>query len=215
MEGKTISIRISKSLYNRILDHLGGRGSLSDFIKKSIELNLSGGVSRAVEDGSVRVNSRPDAGRSVISSVSEFIMKNPDWLDKIPEDKQAQIVSSIGIKLAQNSSDSENAALSLRESLRSLSSIEDVSKELSKAKGEAHRLGLELSTYKELLSSRGNGDLRVLYERILKNVLEVLWDWLIRNDLPGIGSGGGLSQRGMERVSEESLRWIKKEMSLS
>jgi len=220
MEGKAISVRFPKVLYERLLGACG-KGSVTDFIKKSVELRIdelsSGGrkVRAPVESSGRSETSQGKAGRSVMETVGRFIEENPDWLEKVPEDKQAQIVSTIGLKLAQQSVDADSEVLSLRDSLKGLPDEGDLTRELSVVKGHLFKALHERDMAIELNRRHGDPDGRREFARkVFEGVVEIVWQWIARNSMPGIGSGGGLTDSGREKVAEECRRWLERNVKI-
>lgn len=219
MEGKSINLRLSLKLYERILS-FSARTSAQDFIRKCIEERLAvlekGGSRNVLESKESRSETtQSQAGRSVLDTVGVFIRDNPDWLSKIPEDKQAQIISTIGLKLAQSTSGSDSEALSLRDSLKGLPELGDLTQELSIVKGHLYKTQLERDL--ALTSLRGFNDFekrKAFVEKVFSGITELIWQWLSRNSVPGIGSGGGLTEKAREEVANEASKWLSKNVTI-
>lgn len=216
---RSLSLRLSPELHSRLLSACG-TGSVSGFVKKAIEERLS----RVSGVGVSRPRSRPvssdstsqsSAGRSVLDTVGAFIRDNPDWLGKIPEDKQAQIISTIGLKLAQQSSDVDSDVLSLKSSISSLPSVSDLTQELSVLRGHLFKMSRERDLAVAMLQNcRDSSERKAFFLLLLEGVVEIIWQWIARNSVPGIGSGGGLTESGREACAEEASKWIEKNIRL-
>ena len=52
----------------------------------------------------------------------------------------------------------------------------------------------------------GSRDLRELMRLVYRLYTEYVWECVVRNSLPGLGDGGGLSEKGLEAVARRVER---------
>lgn len=208
-------MRIPEKLYQRLQEVSNG-GSVSSWITRAIEDRLENrpvvvtGTLTAKQQQGV-VNAQVQAGRTVIETVNDFIASNPDWFAKLPEDQQGKIISAIGLKLAQRSDGTDAGTVSLRDSLLGLDQVEDITKELSRVKGLLFKSERERDIALQVCHHcRDKAEKEAFVELAWEGWTEICWQWLVRNSLPGIGDGGGLTDRGREAVAKEALAWLEK-----
>ena len=93
--------------------------------------------------------------------------------------------------------------MSLRESIAVLPSMEDITKELNKAKGDLVKVTLERDLNLKLLkNSKDREGLADLMGLLFKGVVEYTSNLVARNSLPGVGEGGGLTEKGLFEISQ-------------
>ena len=215
VKSRTISLRIPEKLYQRLQEVANG-GSVSSWITRAIEDRLENRPVVVTGKLSERqqqkvVTAQVQAGRTVIETVNDFIASNPDWFAKLPDDQQGKIISAIGLKLAQKSDGTDAGTVSLRDSLRGLDQMEDITEELSRVKGMLFKAEHERDVALQLCHHcRDHAEKEAFVELAWEGWTEVCWQWLVRNSLPGIGDGGGLTEAGREAVAKEVLGWLKK-----
>lgn len=212
---RTISLRIPEKLYQRLQEASNG-GSVSSWITRAIEDRLENrpvviaGTLTERQQQKV-VTAQVQAGRTVIETVNDFIAANPTWFEKLPEDQQGKIISAIGLKLAQRSDGTDAGTVSLRESLKGLDQMEDITSELSRVKGELFKAERERDMALQVCHRcRDINEKSAFVELAWEGWTEVCWQWIVRNALPGIGDGGGLTEAGREEVAKEVLKWLEK-----
>ena len=105
--------------------------------------------------------------------------------------------------------------MSLQECLDSLPQMDDVTRELSKIKGELFKAEHERDFMATLLKRcRDSEEKRSYAGMVWEGVVEMVWQWVARNSVPGVGSGGGLTDKGREEVARECVKWLEKNVRL-
>jgi hypothetical protein len=81
--------------------------------------------------------------------------------------------------------------------------MEDVTEELNRMKLEYAKLEAKYKTAKSLLNHVQHKETFVeLMEGIYRHLIEYVVEMVIRNSLPGLGDGGGLSAAGYAEIGE-------------
>ncbi len=211
MKTRTISIRVSEKLYGAILG-AAGKDSVTSWILKAVEERLNGGSS-GIEKASVRKGSGSVGSAGFMDGLESWLEAHPDWLNELPGDQAARIAAQIFPKLADRDMDAEKDALSLKESLSHLPLPEDLTRELSRVKGELFKAEHERDFALSLLKKCGDAERkRAFMALVLGGVKEIVFQWLVRESYSGMGSGGGLTEEGKERVAKEALRFIEQHL---
>ncbi len=113
------------------------------------------------------------------------------------------LVARLLPKEEQTNADLEQEVLSLRESITALPSMEDITKELNRAKGDLTKVTLERDLNLKLLKhSKDREGLADLMGLLFKGVVEYTANLVARNSLPGVGEGGGLTEKGLFEISQ-------------
>ena len=121
----------------------------------------------------------------------------------------AKLVASRLPKESQNENSLEPEVLSLRECLAILPDIDDISRELSRVKGELYKAERERDINLKLLKHHPDSEnLAELMELIYRSTIEYTVNLIARKNLPGFGDGGGLPDNAYGNIASH----IRKEL---
>lgn len=112
-------------------------------------------------------------------------------------------------KEVDSNADLEADVLSLQNCINALPSMEDVTEELNKIKLEYAKLEARHKTAKHLLNHVQHKETFLeLMEGIYKVLIEYIVEMCARNSLPGVGDGGGLTDKGYMDIANR----VKKDL---
>lgn len=135
------------------------------------------------------------------------LRQDKNFLSKLNPVEFARLVAGRLPKDEQTDKELEAEVLGLEEVLAMLPAIDDITAELTKAKGELFKTVRERDLLKKLLDhSRDKATLEELMALLYKSCVEYVRDLIARNNLPGFGDGGGLSQKGYAEIASEVKR---------
>ena len=202
MKTSIISLRLPVSLLERID---GMSENRSEFIKAAIEEKLNPvkmpDMTKAEKREVVRdAKTMTDLMRDAIK---QRLQQESDLLIDMDKGDFVQLVARMLPKEEVGSGDLEQEVLSLRESISALPGMEDITKELNRVKGELHKVTLERDLNLKLLKhSKDRESLGALMDMLFVRVVEYASNLVARNSLPGIGEGGGLTEKGLYEISQ-------------
>lgn len=202
MKNAVISLRLPVDLVERI-DNLSK--NRTEFIKAAIEEKLNPvkmpEMTKAEKREVIRdAKSMTDMMRDAIK---QRLQQETDLLSDMERGDFISLVARLLPKEEQTNADLEQEVLSLRESITALPSMEDITKELNRAKGDLVKVTLERDLNLKLLKhSKDREGLADLMGLLFKGVVEYTANLVARNSLPGIGEGGGLSEKGLFEISQ-------------
>lgn len=202
MKSSVISLRLPVDLIDRI-DNLSK--NRTEFIKLAIEEKLNPvkmpEMTKAEKREVIRdAKSMTDMMRDAIK---QRLQQETDLLSDMGREDFIALVARLLPKEEQSNSDLEQDVLSLRESIAVLPSMEDITKELNKAKGDLVKVTLERDLNLKLLkNSKDREGLADLMGLLFKGVVEYTSNLVARNSLPGVGEGGGLTEKGLFEISQ-------------
>lgn len=125
-------------------------------------------------------------------------------LDSMPKDEFLKLVMARLPKESEPGADIEENILSLKGCLDALPDIEDITKELSRVKGELFKVERERDVNLALLEHGKNKiELAELMELVFRSAVEYAVNLIARRSLPGFGDGGGLTDKAYSDISEE------------
>ena len=125
-------------------------------------------------------------------------------LDSMPKDEFLKLVVARLPKEADPGADIEEEVLSLKSCLAMLPDIEDITKELSRVKGELYKAERERDVNLALLEhGKNKRELSELMELVFRSAVEYAANLIARRSLPGFGDGGGLTDKAYSDISEE------------
>ena len=84
--------------------------------------------------------------------------------------------------------------------------IEDLTLELNRVKGKLFKAEHERDLNLKLLKIRGDIDLPEIMETLYRFAVEYAVDRIARNNLPGFGDGGGLSDKAYADIASDVKR---------
>lgn len=202
MKSSVISLRLPVDLIERI-DNLSK--NRTEFIKSAIEEKLNPvkmpELTKAEKREVVRdAKSMTDMMRDAIK---QRLQQEADLLSDMNRDDFISLVARLLPKEEATSGDIEQDVLSLRESISVLPGMDDITKELNKTKGELTKVTLERDLNLKLLKHTKDREyLSELMGMLYKGVVEYTVSLVARNSLPGIGEGGGLTEKGLFDISK-------------
>lgn len=211
MKGTVISIRIPSDLLERLDAATQNRAA---FIKEAIEQKLNPALPtdpdlsctekrKLLKDAKTLNDYMKDA------MLRRFQKEGEILLDGMPRDEFLKLVAGRLPKESIGDSELEQEVLSLRKCLEEMPGIEDITRELNKMKGLLFKTERERDLNLQLLKhSQNKATLAELMETIYRGVVEYVVDLVARNSLPGLGEGGGLTDRGYAEIS----RKVKQEL---
>lgn len=202
MKTSIISLRLPANLLERID---GISENRSEFIKAAIEEKLNpvkmpdmtkSEKREVVRDAKTMTDLMRDA-------IKQRLQQESDLLLDMDKESFVQLVARMLPKEEVGSGDLEQEVLSLRESISALPGMEDITKELNRVKGELHKVTLERDLNLKLLKhSKDRESLGALMDMLFVRVVEYASNLVARNSLPGIGEGGGLTEKGLYEISQ-------------
>ena len=139
--------------------------------------------------------------------MSEALLKEAqrrkNFLASMSNEDLAKLVASRLPKEIDNNADLEGDILSLQKCISALPGMSDVTQELNNIKLEYSRLESKYKTAKSVLNHVQHKEtFQELVENIYHYVIEYTVEMVARNALPGIGDGGGLSERGYADIAD-------------
>ena len=139
--------------------------------------------------------------------MSEALLKEAqrrkNFLASMSNEDLAKLVASRLPKEIDNNADLEGDILSLHKCISALPGMSDVTQELNNIKLEYSRLESKYKTAKSVLNHVQHKEtFQELVENIYHYVIEYTVEMVARNALPGIGDGGGLSERGYADIAD-------------
>jgi len=208
MKTVSVTIRISEEMLKAIDSVADNR---SQFIIEATDAKLNpekykgDGLSdkekAAVLKGAKNIN---DFMRDAILQEAS---KRERFLSSLSNEDFAKLITARLPKEAGDNTDLEADVLSLRECLAMLPSVEDITLELSKMKGNLFKTERERDLNLALLKHNENKvQLAELMESIYRGVVEYTADLIARGSFPGFGDGGGLSARGYADIAQKVKR---------
>lgn len=211
---KSIPVRMDDVLLGRIDKAVNG-GNRSAFILEAIASRLDGIENPApvieftpkeqikVLDGAKRIDQMMD------EAIEQAMMLRTDFLTGLNNADLAKLIASRLPKVDTGDKSLEGDVLSLTECINGLVSIEDVTKELNRVKGELNKTTHEKNIAQKVLAAKGVEGWREAAQSIYAGACEYVLNLVIRGNLPGYGDGGGLSQRGYEEIGKEVEKGLK------
>lgn len=202
MKNAVISLRLPVDLVERI-DNLSK--NRTEFIKAAIEEKLNPvkmpEMTKTEKREVIRdAKSMTDMMRDAIK---QRLQQETDLLSDMERGDFISLVARLLPKEEQTNADLEQEVLSLRESITALPSMEDITKELNRAKGDLVKVTLERDLNLKLLKhSKDREGLADLMGLLFKGVVEYTANLVARNSLPGVGEGGGLTEKGLFEISQ-------------
>lgn len=209
---------ISVRLPNDLLERITATGiQRNAFIKEAIEEKLNPVkmpvLTEAEQKSVVKVGKT--LNELMRDAMMQRLQQERDLLTDMPKDEFAQMVIRLLPKENLDGTDLEADALSLQKCIALLPGMDDVTEELNRVKLEYRKLAGKYKTAKHLLNHVQHKEtVMELMENIYQSLLEYIVEMIIRNSLPGIGDGGGLSEAGYREVADRVKKDFEK-MKLS
>lgn len=203
--GKTavVAIRVSADLLERIDAATKNRSRFFiDAVEEKLnpvkQLELSSQEKRTVlKDAKTITEIMRDA-------MIQRLQTETGLLDSMPKEDFLKLVMARLPKESEPGADLEENVLSLKSCLDSLPNIEDITKELSRVKGELFKAERERDVNLKLLEhGKNKADLADLMGLLYRSVVEYVVNLIARRSLPGFGDGGGLTDKAYSDIAEE------------
>lgn len=221
MKGTVISLRLSAELLKKIDAVSENRNG---FIKEAILEKLSpkpAVVSSEEEDSAVSAEFTKPEKRAMLKETKNLsdilheamldrLRREKDILDSMTREDFLKLVAGRLPKESVIDDEIDREVLSLRECLGQLPSIPDITHELNKVKGELFKVKAERDLNIDLLKySQGSLPAGEFAGRLFRRVVEYVANLAARNSIPGLGDGGGLTEKGYAAISEVVRREVE------
>lgn len=198
-----ISVRLS----NDLLDRIAATGvTRNAFIKEAIEEKLNPKIPMpelTKAEQKMVIKEAKTMTDYVRNAMMTRLMQEHDLLDNIPKDEFAQMVVRLLPKENAGDADLEADILSLQKCIGALPGMSDMTEELNRVKLEYAKLAAKYKTAKRLLNHVQHKEtFAELMEGIYQHLIEYVVEMVVRNALPGIGDGGGLTASGYAAISD-------------
>ena len=205
----TTSFRFTDDLNGRMRQWCEQRKmSLSVMVAKAIEAYIGEGVG----DRELVAERRQDIGRhgsvskkmvdSLNAAILERMEQDSSFISAMDAKDFARLVAG---RLPKEEIDEglERQALTLRELVSGLPDMGDVTDELSRVRLKLKEAETERDLAREAVSHADGGTtLEELMRSCYGLVIEYVWECIVRNSLPGIGDGGGLTDKAREQIAK-------------
>lgn len=198
-----ISVRLS----NELLDRIASSGMTRNaFIKEAVEEKLRPKIEMpelTKSEQKAVIKEAKTLTDFVHNAMMRRLQQQQDLLDDLPKDEFAQMVVRLLPKESVGDADLEGDVLSLQNCISALPGMSDITEELNRVKLEYAKLLAKYKTAKKLLNHvQHKESFAELMEGIYRHLIEYVVEMVVRNALPGLGDGGGLSAAGYALISE-------------
>ena len=197
-----ISVRLS----NDLLDRIAATGiNRNAFIKEAIEEKLNPVRMPELTKGEQKavIKEAKNLSDIIRDAMMQRLQSERNLLKELPKDEFVQMVVRLLPKENLGDTDLEGDVLSLQKCINALPLVSDVTEELNRVKLEYAKLAAKYKTAKKLLNHVQHKEtFAELMEGIYRHLIEYVVEMVIRNSLPGIGDGGGLSASGYSAIAE-------------
>ena len=220
MRGRHLSLRITEELHLRMVAAMKRMKveSVTEFVTRALEHEVAG--SRRVEEMRPKVTEETkretlEAAKGLQDLLQDAIMArmrtDREFLNGLTNTEFAKLVASRLPKESVQDPEAERDVLSLEEWLGTLPGEADVTEELNRAKLELARVTTERDANLALLRRKDEGgELAQFMEAVYRLMAGYVNEYVTRNEFPGVGDGGGISESGLaaiaRRVSSDLAR---------
>lgn len=129
--------------------------------------------------------------------------RRKNFLAGMSNEDLAKLMAARLPKEIDGTADLEGDVLSLQKSIAALPGMADITEELNRVKLEYAKLAAKYKTAKKLLNHVQHKEtFAELMEGIYQHLIEYVVEMVIRNSLPGMGAGGGLTAAGYAAISD-------------
>lgn len=129
--------------------------------------------------------------------------RRKNFLAGMSNEDLAKLMSARLPKELDGNADLEGDVLSLQKCIAALPGMDDVTEELNRMKLEYAKLEARWKTAKNLLNHVQHKEtFEELMENIYRHLIEYVVEMVVRNALPGMGEGGGLTAAGYADIAE-------------
>jgi hypothetical protein len=205
-----ISVRVSNDLLERISATGVQRNA---FIISAVEEKLNPVKMPDLTDAEKKnvVKAGKTLNEMMRDAMMQRFLQERDLLRDMPKDEFAQMVIRLLPKENLDGTDMEADVLSLQKCIALLPGMDDATAELNRVKLEYRKLASKYKTAKHLLNHvQHKESVMELMENIYRSLLEYIVEMVIRNSLPGLGDGGGLSETGYREVADRVKKDFEK-----
>lgn len=205
-----ISVRVSNDLLERIAATGVQRNA---FIISAVEEKLNPVKMPDLTDAEKKnvVKAGKTLNEMMRDAMMQRFLQERDLLRDMPKDEFAQMVIRLLPKENLDGTDMEADVLSLQKCIALLPGMDDATAELNRVKLEYRKLASKYKTAKHLLNHvQHKESVMELMENIYRSLLEYIVEMVIRNSLPGLGDGGGLSETGYREVADRVKKDFEK-----
>lgn len=137
--------------------------------------------------------------------------RRKNFLAGMSNEDLAKLMSSRLPKDIDGNADLESDILSLQKSIASLPGMADITEELNRVKYEYEKLEARWKTARSLLNHvQRKETFAELMENIYRYLIEYVVEMVVRNALPGLGDGGGLTAAGYAEIGERVRQDLEK-----
>jgi predicted DNA-binding protein len=197
-----ISVRLS----NDLLDRIAATGiTRNAFIKEAIEekLNPVKMPELTKTEQKAVIKEAKNLTDIMRDAMMQRLQSERNLLKDLPKDEFVQMVVRLLPKENLGDTDLEGDVLSLQKSIAALPGMADITEELNRVKLEYAKLAAKYKTAKKLLNHVQHKEtFAELMEGIYQHLIEYVVEMVIRNSLPGMGDGGGLTVAGYAAISD-------------
>lgn len=197
-----ISVRLS----NDLLDRIAATGiTRNAFIKEAIEekLNPVKMPELTKTEQKAVIKEAKNLNEIMRDAMMQRLQSERNLLKDLPKDEFVQMVVRLLPKENLGDTDLEGDVLSLQKSIAALPGMADITEELNRVKLEYAKLAAKYKTAKKLLNHVQHKEtFAELMEGIYQHLIEYVVEMVIRNSLPGMGAGGGLTAAGYAAISD-------------
>lgn len=197
-----ISVRLS----NDLLDRIAATGiTRNAFIKEAIEekLNPVKMPELTKTEQKAVIKEAKNLNEIMRDAMMQRLQSERNLLKDLPKDEFVQMVVRLLPKENLGDTDLEGDVLSLQKSIAALPGMADITEELNRVKLEYAKLAAKYKTAKKLLNHVQHKEtFTELMEGIYQHLIEYVVEMVIRNSLPGMGDGGGLTAAGYAAISD-------------
>lgn len=197
-----ISVRLS----NDLLDRIAATGiNRNAFIKEAIEekLNPVRMPELTKTEQKAVIKEAKNLNEIMRDAMMQRLQSERNLLKDLPKDEFVQMVVRLLPKENLDGGDLEADLLSLQKCIAALPGMSDITEELNRVKLEYAKLAAKYKTAKKLLNHVQHKEtFAELMEGIYRHLIEYVVEMVVRNSLPGLGDGGGLTASGYNAIAE-------------
>ena len=197
-----ISVRLS----NDLLDRIDATGiNRNAFIREAVEdkLNPVRMPELTKTEQKAVIKEAKNLNEIMRDAMMQRLQSERNLLKDLPKDEFVQMVVRLLPKENLGDTDLEGDVLSLQKCIGALPGMADVTEELNRMKNEYAKLEARWKTAKSLLNHVQHKEtFAELMENIYRHLIEYVVEMVVRNALPGMGDGGGLSPAGYAALGE-------------
>lgn len=207
MATQSVSVRLAVELVERMDRACANTGGRTVFISEAIQQKLDpidlGDAPDLTDTEKKKLLKSAGSLNDILSDrLLQEAQRRNNFLKHLDDAEFARLVAGRLPKEAPGDKDLTKDILSLSKCLEGLEEEADLTAELSKVKGQLFKVERELEINLKLMRHKDPGrELSDLMESIYRCCVEFVLDLIIRESIPGMMSGGGLSEQGRKEIS--------------